>query len=121
MAINHRIDVKSYTSLHTLVHDMFPPTSMIEQVMLYQEAELLYNFSRNRVMFCRATVCKSCSSVTWCPHRRIITRGTTGKCPCLMSITCRKLGSARVSVARDAGQIFGNQYSSIHHHFFFLT
>ncbi|KAL8152658.1 hypothetical protein V2J09_010418 [Rumex salicifolius] len=27
----HRIDVKSYTSLHTLVNDMFPPTSMIEQ------------------------------------------------------------------------------------------
>lgn len=31
VAINHRIDVKSYTSLHTLVHDMFPPTSMVEQ------------------------------------------------------------------------------------------
>lgn len=27
----HRIDVKSYTSLHTLVNDMFPPTSMVEQ------------------------------------------------------------------------------------------
>ncbi|KAH6798768.1 Lipin family protein [Perilla frutescens var. frutescens] len=31
VAINRRIDVKSYTSLHTLVHDMFPPTSLIEQ------------------------------------------------------------------------------------------
>ncbi|KAL2533692.1 Phosphatidate phosphatase PAH1 [Abeliophyllum distichum] len=31
VAINHRIDVKSYTSLHTLVHDMFPPTSLVEQ------------------------------------------------------------------------------------------
>ncbi|CDP06669.1 unnamed protein product [Coffea canephora] len=31
VAINHRIDVKSYTSLHTLVHDMFPPTSLLEQ------------------------------------------------------------------------------------------
>lgn len=31
VAINHRIDVKSYTSLHTLVNDMFPPTSMVEQ------------------------------------------------------------------------------------------
>lgn len=51
MAINHRIDVKSYTSLHTLVHDMFPPTSMIEQVICnirkpnccttFQEIELL--------------------------------------------------------------------------------
>lgn len=31
VAINqHRIDVKSYTSLHTLVNDMFPPT-MVEQ------------------------------------------------------------------------------------------
>ncbi|KAL2514434.1 phosphatidate phosphatase PAH1-like [Forsythia ovata] len=31
VAINHRIDVRSYTSLHTLVHDMFPPTSLVEQ------------------------------------------------------------------------------------------
>ncbi|KAL3839587.1 hypothetical protein ACJIZ3_024178 [Penstemon smallii] len=31
VAINHRIDVKSYTSLHTLVNDMFPPTSLVEQ------------------------------------------------------------------------------------------
>ncbi|XP_057471600.1 phosphatidate phosphatase PAH1-like [Actinidia eriantha] len=32
VAISHRIDVKSYTSLHTLVNDMFPPTSLVEQV-----------------------------------------------------------------------------------------
>ncbi|KAL5546271.1 hypothetical protein UlMin_005958 [Ulmus minor] len=31
VAISHRIDVKSYTSLHTLVDDMFPPTSLLEQ------------------------------------------------------------------------------------------
>ncbi|KAJ6756034.1 PHOSPHATIDATE PHOSPHATASE PAH1 [Salix purpurea] len=31
VAISHRIDVKSYTSLHTLVNDMFPPTSSAEQ------------------------------------------------------------------------------------------
>ncbi|KAL1541255.1 phosphatidate phosphatase [Salvia divinorum] len=31
VAINRSIDVKSYTSLHTLVNDMFPPTSLIEQ------------------------------------------------------------------------------------------
>lgn len=33
VAISHRMDMKgkSYTSLHTLVNDMFPPTSMIEQ------------------------------------------------------------------------------------------
>ncbi|CAI9783222.1 unnamed protein product [Fraxinus pennsylvanica] len=30
VAINNRIDVKSYTSLHTLVNDMFPP-SLVEQ------------------------------------------------------------------------------------------
>ncbi|KAF7818550.1 phosphatidate phosphatase PAH1 [Senna tora] len=30
VAISHRIDVKSYTSLHTLVNDMFPPTSLVE-------------------------------------------------------------------------------------------
>lgn len=33
VATGHRIDVKkSYTSLHTLVNDMFPPTSLVEQV-----------------------------------------------------------------------------------------
>ncbi|KAH6825734.1 Lipin family protein [Perilla frutescens var. hirtella] len=31
VAINHCIDLKSYTSLHTLVNDMFPPTSLVEQ------------------------------------------------------------------------------------------
>ncbi|KAJ7972491.1 Phosphatidate phosphatase PAH1 [Quillaja saponaria] len=31
VANSHRIDVKSYTSLHTLVNDMFPPTSLVEQ------------------------------------------------------------------------------------------
>ncbi|XP_057971382.1 phosphatidate phosphatase PAH1 isoform X2 [Malania oleifera] len=31
VAINNRIDVKSYTSLHTLVNDMFPPTSLAEE------------------------------------------------------------------------------------------
>lgn len=34
MAINNCTDVKSYTSLHTLVNDMFPPTSLVEQVGL---------------------------------------------------------------------------------------
>ncbi|KAH1031656.1 hypothetical protein J1N35_043830 [Gossypium stocksii] len=32
VAISHCIEVKSYTSLHTLVNDMFPPTSLVEQV-----------------------------------------------------------------------------------------
>ncbi|XP_070051169.1 phosphatidate phosphatase PAH1-like isoform X3 [Nicotiana tomentosiformis] len=31
VSINHQIDVKSYTSLHSLVDDMFPPTSKVEQ------------------------------------------------------------------------------------------
>ncbi|XP_022745799.1 phosphatidate phosphatase PAH1 isoform X2 [Durio zibethinus] len=31
VAISHFIDVRSYTSLHTLVNDMFPPTSLVEQ------------------------------------------------------------------------------------------
>ncbi|KAK7279420.1 hypothetical protein RJT34_24472 [Clitoria ternatea] len=31
VAISQRIDAKSYTSLHTLVNDMFPPTSLVEQ------------------------------------------------------------------------------------------
>ncbi|KAK7267559.1 hypothetical protein RIF29_20236 [Crotalaria pallida] len=32
VAISHRIGAKSYTSLHTLVNDMFPPTSLVEQL-----------------------------------------------------------------------------------------
>ncbi|KAL0338366.1 UNVERIFIED_CONTAM: Phosphatidate phosphatase PAH1 [Sesamum angustifolium] len=31
VAINHRVEVKAYTSFHTLVNDMFPPTSLVEQ------------------------------------------------------------------------------------------
>ncbi|XP_047095228.1 phosphatidate phosphatase PAH1 [Lolium rigidum] len=31
VAINSSVDVKSYTSLHTLVNDMFPPTTLVEQ------------------------------------------------------------------------------------------
>ncbi|CAN8270038.1 unnamed protein product [Cochlearia groenlandica] len=32
VATGHRVDIKkSYTSLHTLVNDMFPPTSLVEQ------------------------------------------------------------------------------------------
>ncbi|CAD6254827.1 unnamed protein product [Miscanthus lutarioriparius] len=31
VAVNSSVDVKSYTSLHTLVHDMFPPTTLVEQ------------------------------------------------------------------------------------------
>ncbi|WVZ98871.1 hypothetical protein U9M48_044246 [Paspalum notatum var. saurae] len=31
VAVNSSVDVKSYTSLHTLVNDMFPPTTLVEQ------------------------------------------------------------------------------------------
>ncbi|KAM7464110.1 hypothetical protein LguiA_032231 [Lonicera macranthoides] len=31
VAISYRIDVRSYTSLHMLVNDMFPPVSLVEQ------------------------------------------------------------------------------------------
>lgn len=34
VAVNSSVDVKSYTSLHTLVNDMFPPTTLVEQVSL---------------------------------------------------------------------------------------
>jgi phosphatidate phosphatase LPIN len=37
VAINSSVDVKSYTSLHTLVNDMFPPTTMVEQVSCRSE------------------------------------------------------------------------------------
>lgn len=53
VAINRRIDVKSYTSLHTLVHDMFPPTSLIEQVMLGRRIVLhIFKKSRCYVLSC---------------------------------------------------------------------
>lgn len=47
VAINHCVDVKSYTSLHTLVNDMFPPTSLVEQVCVstYGKFILLYGDS----------------------------------------------------------------------------
>lgn len=32
VAVNNRVDVKSYTSLHKLVDDMFPPQVHTEQV-----------------------------------------------------------------------------------------
>lgn len=32
VAVNRRVDTKSYTSLHTLVHGMFPPMTSCEQV-----------------------------------------------------------------------------------------
>lgn len=41
VATSHRIDVKSYTSLHTLVNDMFPPTSLVEHE---QEEYNTWNF-----------------------------------------------------------------------------
>lgn len=33
VVVNRRVDSKSYTSLHALVHDMFPPTTLHEQVI----------------------------------------------------------------------------------------
>ncbi|KAL5203467.1 hypothetical protein ABZP36_014419 [Zizania latifolia] len=42
VAINSSVDVKSYTSLHTLVHDMFPPTTLVEQVSCYSCLLLTY-------------------------------------------------------------------------------
>lgn len=45
VAINNRIDVKSYTSLHTLVNDMFPPTSLVEQVLMQQNVTYFSAFS----------------------------------------------------------------------------
>ena len=45
VAVNSSVDVKSYTSLHTLVHDMFPPTTLVEQVSC--DSCLL-----SRVVFC---------------------------------------------------------------------
>jgi hypothetical protein len=32
VAVNRRVDTKSYTSLHALVHGMFPPMTSFEQV-----------------------------------------------------------------------------------------
>ncbi|KAF3442046.1 hypothetical protein FNV43_RR15962 [Rhamnella rubrinervis] len=51
VAISNRIDAKSYTSLHTLVNDMFPPTSLIEQARRLQLVEFLESaIARHRVI-----------------------------------------------------------------------
>ncbi|KAG5584426.1 hypothetical protein H5410_044860 [Solanum commersonii] len=42
VAINHQIDVKSFTSLHTLVNDMFPHPFMVEQVLLTVNSFKIY-------------------------------------------------------------------------------
>ncbi|KAJ3703268.1 hypothetical protein LUZ61_006973 [Rhynchospora tenuis] len=45
VAINNCTDVKSYTSLHTLVNDMFPPTSLVEQDLTLISGHLFRVFS----------------------------------------------------------------------------
>jgi phosphatidate phosphatase LPIN len=45
VAVNSSVDVKSYTSLHTLVNDMFPPTTLVEQVSCN-------SYLLSRVVFC---------------------------------------------------------------------
>jgi hypothetical protein len=42
VAVNRRVDTKSYTSLHALVHGMFPPMTSFEQVQ-FRVPFLLYD------------------------------------------------------------------------------
>lgn len=53
VAINHCIDLKSYNSLHTLVNDMFPPTSIVEQVIEF--IPLLLDFCYMCICICFST------------------------------------------------------------------
>lgn len=36
VAVNRRVDTKSYSSLHALVNGMFPSTNSSEQVLIFQ-------------------------------------------------------------------------------------
>ena len=71
MAISHRIDVKSYTSLHTLVNDMFPPTSLVEQVKHIKSLKIpecwFHYVSTNAAV------------IVLCPCRKTIMHGIFGK------------------------------------------
>ncbi|KAG8374288.1 hypothetical protein BUALT_Bualt11G0115900 [Buddleja alternifolia] len=109
VAINHRVDVKSYTSLHTLVNDMFPPTSLVEQD--HDHGRTLgadrWQIPTYTEVFLQLSVEALCC-------RKIITHGITGKCPYPTSITSRSLVRTRVSfsLARDAGHIFARPVCS---------
>lgn len=100
VAINNRIDVKSYTSLHTLVHDMFPPTSLVEQVMsdddADEEASSLPTSHFPSPAFRIPDILFPCSLwnhfalmfMMLC--RKILTRGITGKCHCQILIASKR-------------------------------
>jgi hypothetical protein len=60
VAVNSSVDVKSYTSLHTLVNDMFPPTTLVEQVSCHSKLLVLfYLHPRHRLELCSTNIPKS--------------------------------------------------------------
>ena len=81
VAISHCIDVRSYTSLHTLVNDMFPPTSLVEQVnsisrLFKYHAKILCNYP----WFVMEPPVVSLIFQYLC--RKILIHGIFGKCHC---------------------------------------
>jgi len=77
VAISQRIGAKSYTSLHTLVNDMFPPTSLVEQVRnhLHKFHILMTSLNVTPKNF-KIFISEYC--------RRTTTHGIIGECHCQM-------------------------------------
>lgn len=99
VAISHRIDAKSYTSLHTLVDDMFPPTSMVEQVMVYK-GNMQQVLEHRRGYNLRELSNASYWLLLWIEieqyyllHqyicRKITIHGIIGECHCQILISCK--------------------------------
>lgn len=79
VASSHRIDdVKSYTSLHTLVNDMFPPTSLVEQVR---------NLHKTYGLHSSDLTTKTFDDIISNYCRRILTHGIIGKWHCQILIS----------------------------------
>ncbi|BBH06066.1 Lipin family protein [Prunus dulcis] len=98
---HHRADVKTYTSLHTLVNDMFPPTSLVEQNINRSAARESSNSGFVFIIDDEPGFQHIC--------RKTSTRGTIGKCHCQtlsdgcylektfpFGQTCRRLGGMHI-------------------------
>lgn len=95
VATSHRVDVKSYTSLHTLVNDMFPPTSLVEQVW-FVTLELerggkwvgIQKTNGHVWLWFWILTLYMTTGFIWYSCRKISTHGIFGKCHCRILI-CR--------------------------------
>ena len=73
--------MKSYTSLHTLVNDMFPPTSLVEQVNECKILKIWPSSLRVRTDF--VMLATNSAVIILYPCRKTITLGIFGKYRCL--------------------------------------